>query len=95
MTSRSSEFRYIFANAAGLGINDNELRLMFSFCEDLTVPEGAIEQVGIILTPPTAKLVARMLVESIDHYERISGKTIPFDEEKFNEAKNAALINPD
>ena len=94
MATRSLDFRYIFANGVGLGLNDNEIRLMFSFCEDLNKPEESIEQVGIILTPRTAKLVARMLSDSIEHFEGISGVKIPFDEEKFDALKNDALVTP-
>jgi hypothetical protein len=46
------------------------------------------EQVGLIITPSAAKLLAQMLTLIIESHEKATGAKIPLDQEKLVEMKN-------
>lgn len=81
MPNRSPDFRYLFANTLGFTWSDNDCKLLFGIDEGNGI-ENALEQVGIILTHRTAKLLAGHLSTIIEGYEKHAGIEIPYDVEK-------------
>ena len=81
MPNRSPDFRFIFANVLGFQFSDNDLRLLFAIDEGEGV-ETALEQVGVVMTHKTAKLLGRTLIEIITNYEAKTGSIIPLDPDK-------------
>ncbi len=82
MPNRTPDFRYIFANTIGFAFTDNESRIIFAISEDMEKTESATEQVGVILTHKTLKLLGMLINETIEHYERTTGTVIPLDADK-------------
>lgn len=91
-TTRSPDFRFIFTNAVGLGISDNEFRFMFAFAEDLTSPADNTEQIGVIMSHKTAKFVMNVMKQAIESYEEASGQVIPFDADSIAAIKDGVVI---
>lgn len=78
--SRSKDFRYIFANGIGVRFNDNDVTLIFGVKEGDSDEEAVLEEVGVILTPKTAKLLAETLSQVIQNFEQTTGVTLPTNE---------------
>ena len=75
-------------------MNDNDVRLVFSIAEELTKPEEATEQVAVMMTHRTAKLLMNLLKSALEHLEKTTGKIVEFDEEKFKKITAKALVGP-
>lgn len=94
MPNRAPDFRYIFANTLGFAWSDNDCKLIFGI-EEGEGPENALEQVGIVLTHKTAKLLANHMLTIISGYEAHTGQEIPYDTEKADAlGKVLAELNP-
>lgn len=87
MPTRSPDFRYYFANTIGFAMSDNEVRIIFGVMESPGEVESSNEQAGVVMTLKTAKILSRVLSESLAHYEATTGTVIPFDEEKAEHLK--------
>ena len=93
--NRTPDFRYLFANSFGLQMNNNEVTVRFGYSEDVTRPEESIlEQVGIIFTPASAKLLGITLTSIMESFERDTGTTIAVDDAKLAELKAAMKATP-
>lgn len=79
---KSKDFRFVYAN--GLAIQfGNEVMMLFGIREDQSVSgEDMLEEVGIVMTPMTAKALAISLSKTIDHFERSNNVQIPVDASK-------------
>lgn len=93
MPTRTPEFRYVFANTLGFGLTDNEARIVFAMAEDLTKPEDAIEQVGVVLSHRTLKLMAYIIDQAIQSYEDATKTVIPLDQAKMDALKASMLVS--
>ena len=84
MSNRSPDFKFIFANAIGFGLNDNEARIIFSLTEDIDSNnvESALEQVGVVMTHTTLRLLQTIVTESLSRYEEASGRKIALPDDK-------------
>jgi DNA-dependent RNA polymerase auxiliary subunit epsilon len=92
--SRAPDFRYIFANAVGIGVSDNECKVIFSVEEG---PQEMYEQLGVAMTLKTTKMLAIHLSTIIEYIEKVSGTEIPYEKEKQENliaALNAANLVP-
>lgn len=81
---RAPDFRYYFANAISIGFSENECKIIWGI-EEGGGPEEMYEQVGVVMTLKTMKVVAKNLSAIIEHYEKISATEIPFDPIKFDD----------
>ena len=80
---RSPNFRYIYANGVALNFNGNECILKFGMKDDPNTPdESMYEEVAIVLSPATAKLIGTLLVKVIAAAEVLSGNAIVIDQTK-------------
>ena len=91
MLEKSRDFRNVYANALGMSLSDSEARLVFSYCEDISKTDEGTTEVAVVLNLRTAKLLQVMLGDALQHYETLSGQTIPFDVEKYEGIRKAAL----
>lgn len=81
--TRSKDFRYVYANAFGLGFGNNEVQLIGGIQTNPGTPDPAMEeQVALIFTHTSAKQIAQMLNMLIADLEEANGQTIPIDQEK-------------
>ncbi len=94
MPTRAADFRYIFANVLGMSFSDNEAKLVFGV-EEAGGPEASLEQVGIVMTHRTLKLLGRLINETVTHYENRTGTTIYLDETRVEKVRETLdKINP-
>lgn len=91
MLEKSREFRNVYANALGMSLSDSEARLVFSYCEDISKTDEGTTEAAVVLNLRTAKLLHMMLGDALQHYETVSGQTIPFDSEKYEDVRKTAL----
>jgi hypothetical protein len=83
---RVSDFRWVFTNGFGLQITDNEVMLTFGMVQDPAKPnESVLEQVGCVMSPRSAKLLARILTDSISNWEKTSNFEIKLGDDKIKE----------
>lgn len=85
--SRSQDFRFVFANSIGFAFTDNESRVLFGINEDAASDDSILEQVGVVMTHKTLKLLGTLINEMIGHYERTTGNEIPIDQGKLEEIR--------
>ena len=81
MGTRAPDFKYVFANAVGLALSDNDCKIIFGV-EEGSGPEEMYEQLAVAMTLRTTKMLAINLTAIIDHIEKTTGDEIPFDVEK-------------
>jgi len=55
-------------------VGDNDVTLSFGFVEDPANPESLEEEVGVVMTPRTLKILAHNLKIVLDLVERQSGE---------------------
>lgn len=91
MLEKSREFRNVYSNALGMSLSDSEARLIFSYCEDISTTDEGTTEVAVVLNLRTAKLLQVMLGDALQHFETVSGQTIPFDSEKYENVRKTAL----
>lgn len=77
----SRDFRNVYANGISFVLGDNDFRLTFGLSE-VGDPTKIIEHTAVYLTHKMLKVLARSTTELVAHYEKMSGETIPFDEER-------------
>ncbi len=78
MSSRSPDFRWIYANGFHMQMNENEMLIGLGVTEDISNPGGSInEQVGVALTLRGAKLLGKSICDAIANYEKAQGIEIP------------------
>lgn len=86
MPTRAVDFRYIFANAFGMQIGQNEMTIKFGFTEDVSKPtESILEHVGVIVTLQSAKMLGLAISEAIGSFEKSNNITIPLPDTKLEE----------
>lgn len=87
---RSENFRWVFTNALGIQLSENEALITVGFAQDVTKPvESNVEEVGIIMTPRTAKLLMHVLQNAIGSWEKAHNTQIPIAPEKLAEIEKA------
>jgi hypothetical protein len=86
MAERAPDFRYIPASSIGLSVNDNESIVTFG----VERPEGGggpYEQVGIVMSHRTLKLLGSLINLTLEHYEHVSGTEVFLDPRKIEQFK--------
>jgi hypothetical protein len=82
--SRSKDFKYIYSNGIGAQIGGGEATLIFGIKEDPSVQDDVLlEEIAVIMTIPTLKILSVTLSQIIENIERASNTKIPYDEQKF------------
>lgn len=71
--NRSNDFRYIFANAFGLRFSDNDVTLTFGIHEGGD-PEDMLEEVAVVMTPRTMKIIVNNISNVIEKFEADVGE---------------------
>jgi hypothetical protein len=72
--TQAKDFRIVFANAFTVRFGDNDALLKFAMdfdSSDLDAP--LVEEVGVVMTPRSVKLLAHALTESISAFEAALG----------------------
>jgi hypothetical protein len=81
--TRSKDFRYIYTNGLQLQIGTGDVTILFGIKEDQSDPEDKIlEEVGVVMTLLSAKLLAYTLSKLLEQVEKTSGSPIPLDPAK-------------
>lgn len=81
--TRAKDFRYIYSNGIKLQFSQNEVMLFFGIKEDPTSQEDSLfEQVSVVMSPASAKLLAVTLTRTIEHFESSTHVQIPVDQAK-------------
>jgi hypothetical protein len=76
--SRSSEFRYIYANGIAASFTGNEAVLVFGLKENpADPPSGMREEVGVIMVPLVMKTLAVTLTKIVEDFESKAGQVLP------------------
>ena len=92
--TRTPDYRFIPCDSIGHTLKDNSGKRIVGL-EDL---DGSVlEQVGVMMTHQTAKLLWFILNEAIPRYEKVSGKPIQLNDEKVNQILavfNGADVEP-
>jgi hypothetical protein len=88
--NQSKEFRRVFANAFVIGFGDNDTGITFGFHQPPEPAATMQEEVMVVMTPRTMKLLAANLGAMIKQWENIFGE-IPVPTEKLQDfEKNLA-----
>lgn len=83
---KAPEFRYIYSNGFGIRFGDNEVTVLFGIDESAQPNDGLIyEQVGVVMTHRTLKMLLSALGTTLESFER------DFGEVKVPEGKLAKL----
>ena len=90
--TRASDFRFIPADSISLEITDNAAKLFFAI-EDRPNKQ-VIDSVAIYLTHRSLKVLSILLQNGVAHHEKATGAEIEIDEEKMQEAIDAASSGP-
>jgi hypothetical protein len=70
----SKRFRIVFTNSFALRFNDNDVLIRFSIDPDPANPAApTVEEVGVVMTPRSVKLLAHALTEAIGAFEAAVG----------------------
>lgn len=67
--SRSKDFRYEYANAFAIQVGDNDVIIRFGINEVPGKSAEFVDQIGIILTPRSAKVLIHALGNAIEALE--------------------------
>ena len=78
--NRSKDFRYVFINAFGARVGDNDLTLTLGLHEGGD-PKDMLEEVAIVMTPKTLKIILNNLGNALKGFESQFGE-IPVPPEK-------------
>lgn len=88
--TRSQDFRYIFTNAFSVTVGTTEAQLTLGIQKNPGTADTTMEeQVGIMLTPSAAKLLAQIITLMVDAQEDAAGSPIPVDVSKLDALKAA------
>jgi|GEM_PF-5554413 len=87
--TKSSQFRYIYSNAIGMGFNGQECFLTFGVKADPTTPDTDVfQEVGVVLTANSAKYLLLMLQEIIGSTEKLQGHEFLVDRVKVQQIRD-------
>lgn len=70
---RSKDFRYVFINAFGLRLGDNDVTLTLGMHEGGD-PEDMLEEVAVVMTPRTLKIIVNNLDNALKAFESQLGE---------------------
>lgn len=88
---KSKDFRYIYANGIVTQFGGNDVTLIFGIKENQSALDNSMnEEVGVIMTPTTAKMLAISLTKLIEGFEKQSKSMIPVNPE-LSEALDQAV----
>ena len=73
--NRSKDFRYIFANAFALRFSDNDVTLTLGMHEGGD-PEDMLEEVAVVMTPRTMKIIVNNISNVIEQFETDVGEIL-------------------
>ena len=79
--NQSKDFRYVYANAFSVRLGDNDVTLMFGMHESGTDLQDMLEEVAIVMTPRTLKIILNNLGHALEAFESKLGE-IPIPAEK-------------
>jgi len=71
--NQSKDFRYVFANAFGLRMGENDLTLTFGMHEGGD-PKDMLEEVAVVMTPRTLKIILNNLGNALKALEAQTGE---------------------
>lgn len=72
--TKSGDFRYIYSNSFTVHMGDNDCVILFGMDTDPTQPGRKIrDEVGVVLTPKSAKMFALGLLQAVEGLESIVG----------------------
>ena len=71
--NRSKDFRYVFANAFALRLGDNDVTLTLGMHEGGD-PEDMLEEVAVVMTPRTLKVILNNLDNALKALESEIGE---------------------
>jgi hypothetical protein len=86
MPTRAPDFRFYPANSLSFAFSDNDARIVFGLEEPGSV--DPYEQVGVVMTHRTLKLLGELINETIEQYESSRGETIFFDPTKLGSLRS-------
>jgi hypothetical protein len=66
---RPASFRYCYANASKISLLNGELTIIFGIQEDPSDLSKLFEEIGVVMTPEAAKLLADTLHQTLKHKE--------------------------
>jgi hypothetical protein len=78
--NQSKDFRYVFTNAFAVRMGDNDITLTFGMHEG-GPPEEMLEEVAVVMTPRTLKIIVNNVGNAIKAFESQMGE-IPVPPEK-------------
>ncbi len=93
MSNRAADFRWYPASSLGFSFSDNDARIIFGV-DDPQGPDANFEQVGVIMTHKTLKLLGQMIQTTIEHYESQTGTIIHLDPKKIDDIRSRLLDVP-
>jgi len=80
---RSKDFRYVYANSFSFNLTDNDATISLGITDK---PQGEPhEEIALVLTPKSLKLLAHMANIAVGKWEEVSGAPIPLAMEKILE----------
>ena len=71
--NRSKDFRYVFANTFAVRLGDNDLTITFGMAEGKD-PEDMLEEVAVVMTPRTLKIILNNLGNAFEAFESQIGE---------------------
>jgi len=78
--ARSKDFRYVYTNGITAQFGGHDFTLVFGIKEWQTSNDGKLfEEVGVVMTPTTAKMLAITLTKAVENFEKSSGNVILVD----------------
>jgi hypothetical protein len=81
---RTPDFRYVAADAISFSFSDSGARLIFGVDEP---PGGRLDQVGVVISHLTLKLIATMAELAFEEYEKRTGQKLALAPEKIAELR--------
>lgn len=79
MATRSTDFRYLAADAFSLNISDNNVKVVLGIEEQ---PGEIIDVAGVVMTHKTLKMFSIVALDALARLEKAMGQEITVDEEK-------------
>ncbi len=71
--NRSKDFRYVFVNAFGVRLGDNDVTLTLGMHEGGD-PQDMLEEVAVVMTPRTLKIILNNLNNALKAFESHIGE---------------------
>src|SRR5437868_3079939 len=97
--TRSPTWQVVYSNVTGLKFGDNDAQIIFGLDQDIAKPgTDVLEQVTVVMTPRSLKILAHLLSIVIENFESNVGP-IPVSAEKLktisDSVKKQGLRNKD